>query len=357
MKSQKKYFLFVVAAICLVSVAAFSYVGLPKPFIYEQNTSPTPEIKTFAALSTTGDDYQTPNDNVQTQISVEPTPLPSTTAASAPSGDERPRRVNDAKFSPLTLRAAAENSILRYNLGWFFGGKSQRGWLLYVPLIQQTIGASKDADTPEFANAVADWQQQVGLLPITGRLDDKTLYKVVEYWQSRRLNNSDYPSPDKLLVGPTSDFYDPGRETELRKVERETYGAYKQMVAAAIKDKTLNLRASTSSELAPDEKYLKIVSAFRSREYQAKLRRESPGSGRAGLAVNSPHFTGRALDIYVGGEPTITKDFNRAVQVQTPVYKWLVRNAERFGFYPYYYEPWHWEYIPERLRKPTSPAK
>jgi LAS superfamily LD-carboxypeptidase LdcB len=25
-------------------------------------------------------------------------------------------------------------------------------------------------------------------------------------------------------------------------------------------------------------------------------------------------------------------------------YRWLVRNAERFGFCPYFYEPWHWEY-------------
>ncbi|HZH32789.1 MAG TPA: hypothetical protein VEY11_18625 [Pyrinomonadaceae bacterium] len=25
-------------------------------------------------------------------------------------------------------------------------------------------------------------------------------------------------------------------------------------------------------------------------------------------------------------------------------YRWPVRNAERFGFRPYFYEPWHWEY-------------
>jgi LAS superfamily LD-carboxypeptidase LdcB len=47
----------------------------------------------------------------------------------------------------------------------------------------------------------------------------------------------------------------------------------------------------------------------------------------------------------VGGDPVETKDPNRALQVQTRVYQWLVRNAERFGFRPYYYEPWHWEYV------------
>jgi LAS superfamily LD-carboxypeptidase LdcB len=59
--------------------------------------------------------------------------------------------------------------------------------------------------------------------------------------------------------------------------------------------------------------------------------------------VNSPHFTGRALDVYVGGDPVDTKDANRAIR-STPAYQWLVRNAERFGFRPYY-EPWHWEYV------------
>jgi LAS superfamily LD-carboxypeptidase LdcB len=117
------------------------------------------------------------------------------------------------------------------------------------------------------------------------------------------------------------------------------------MVAAAAADPTSGLKADAAGGLAPEEKFLKIVSSFRSREHQAALRAQSPGSGRAGLAVNSPHFTGRALDLYVGGEPVETKDANRALQVQTPAYRWLVRNADKFGFRPYYYEPWHWEYV------------
>jgi LAS superfamily LD-carboxypeptidase LdcB len=51
------------------------------------------------------------------------------------------------------------------------------------------------------------------------------------------------------------------------------------------------------------------------------------------------------LDLYVGGSPVDTKDSNRAIQVNTPAYRWLVQNAERFGFRPYFYEPWHWEYV------------
>jgi LAS superfamily LD-carboxypeptidase LdcB len=117
------------------------------------------------------------------------------------------------------------------------------------------------------------------------------------------------------------------------------------MLAAAVADPSLKLAVTKEGALAPEEKFLKLVSSFRSREYQEQLRRRSPNAGRAGLAVNSPHFTGCALDIYVGGDPVDTKDANRLIQVQTPVYQWLVRNAGKFGFRPYYYEPWHWEYV------------
>jgi LAS superfamily LD-carboxypeptidase LdcB len=160
-----------------------------------------------------------------------------------------------------------------------------------------------------------------------------------------RLKDRTVANPDQLLTAPISDFYDPTRAEELRQVERRTYAAYKRMVSAAAADRSLGLARTTRGQLASSEKYLKIISAFRSREYQDKLRREAPNSGSAGLAVNSPHFTGRALDLYVGGEPVDTRDSNRALQVETRVYQWLVRNAERFGFRPYCYEPWHWEYV------------
>jgi LAS superfamily LD-carboxypeptidase LdcB len=112
------------------------------------------------------------------------------------------------------------------------------------------------------------------------------------------------------------------------------------MVAAAISDPSLK-----PDDHPENANYFKIISAFRSREYQEELRRRSPNAGSAGLAVNSPHFTGRALDLYVGGDPVDTNDANRAIQVNSPAYRWLIRNAERFGFRPYFYEPWHWEYV------------
>jgi hypothetical protein len=265
-------------------------------------------------------------------------------SASAVSTKTSPVAANDEKGASLFAAAAARNTLLKYELSWAFGGKQQRGWHLYTPLISRMLEANGEGSADGFAAALSRWQRTAGLQP-NGVLDGDTLYRMVSEWQGARLKHKAHARPDELLLAPTSDFYDPSRPEALRHVERETYAAYKRMLAAAAADPSLGLKLTAAGELAPEERFLKIISSFRSPEYQAQLRRQSPNSGRAGLAVNSPHFTGRALDIYVGGEPVETKDSNRALQVQTPAYRWLVQNAERFGFRPYYYEPWHWEYV------------
>jgi LAS superfamily LD-carboxypeptidase LdcB len=232
--------------------------------------------------------------------------------------------------------AAVSNASLRNELTWTFGGKQQRGWYLYDLLINKTLDAKHETVSNDFAATLSKWQKKRGL-DADGVLNENSLMALVSQWQSDRLKDRTPATPEQLITAPPSDFYDPSRAPELRQVERKTYEAYKRMIAAAAEDREL--------KLGPSEQYFKIVSAFRSREYQDELRRKSPNSGSAGLAVNSPHFTGRALDLYVGGSPVDTKDANRAIQVNTPAYRWLVRNAERFGFRPYFYEPWHWEYV------------
>jgi D-alanyl-D-alanine carboxypeptidase len=256
-----------------------------------------------------------------------------------PVGDSR----ESSPSSSIRL-AAPRNALLRSELNWTFGGKQQRGWRIYEPLISRLLQTQYSAASEGFASALTNWQKRAGLRP-SGVLDEESLNAMVSEWQGKRLKDRGYPPPEDLVTALASDFYDPTRAEDLRQVERKTYAAYKRMLAAAVADRSLGLARSPKGELASGEKYLKIISAFRSREYQDKLRRESPNAGRAGLAVNSPHFTGRALDLYVGGEPVETRDSNRAIQVQTRVYQWLVRNADRFGFRPYYYEPWHWEYV------------
>ncbi len=234
--------------------------------------------------------------------------------------------------------AAEQNARLKSDLNWTFGGKPQRGWYLYTPLIQRLLNTDAEPETAAFAQALSRWQRSTGLAP-TGVLDQQTWMKMVAAFQSRRIKDRSTPALKRLTLAPASEFLDPERPEDLRYVERQAYEAYKSLVAAAAADLSLSQNGN----------WLKIISAFRSVAYQARLRRQNPGSGRAGLAVNSPHFTGRALDLYVGGEPVSTDDRNRAIQVNTKVYQWLVKNAERFGFYPYFYEPWHWEYNPQLI--------
>ncbi len=235
-------------------------------------------------------------------------------------------------------RAAYKNSVLKNALKWKWG-REQTGWALYVPLIKRTLPTEFDPESKEFASAVAVWQSSRGI-PVTGVVNDRTLFSFINHWQSRRIRPVYEANRDSLLYAPIIDFYDQTRDLSLLMVDREAYFAYKKMVEAARKE------FDTGDAQNPDTGiYLKIISSYRSPEYQAELRAKDPSQTRAQLAFRSPHFTGRALDIYVGGEPVSTNDANRALQVKTKAYLWLVENAEKFGFYPYFYEPWHWEYV------------
>ena len=259
----------------------------------------------------------------------------------------RPPSKTTAVASPAELsvpEAIAINKTGSTELKWVFGGKSQRGWAIYIPLILEAVGTDKGVESSEFAKAVARWQKHHGLRA-NGIVDQDTWSEMIREFQSPRIKERDNPPSDSLVVAPPSDFFDEDRPAEFRQVESRSYVAYKRMIAAAAKDRSLGLRVTASGALAPAEKYLKIISAFRSREHQDRLRKAEPQAGRAGLAVNSPHFTGRAIDLYVGGEPVSSADGNRLVQTRTPVYRWLVKNAQKFGFRPYFYEPWHWEYV------------
>ena len=229
----------------------------------------------------------------------------------------------------------SENAKLRYELSWNFGGKEQIGWAIYIPLIADLVGVDPDKEPLRFVQGLTAWQAS-NQLPATGVLDRDTLMWMVGIWQDVRFRERERISllPLELVTGRSDEFYDPEREEELRQLEVETYAAYKRMYAAAKVD----------LGLADDSQYLKIISAYRTREYQEKLRKQDPKAGRGALAVESPHFSGRALDLYVGAEPCTTKDLNRMLQINTPAYRWLVKNAHSYGFVPYFYEPWHWEY-------------
>jgi D-alanyl-D-alanine carboxypeptidase len=107
---------------------------------------------------------------------------------------------------------------------------------------------------------------------------------------------------------------------------------------------------------ATDGVTLLLVSGFRSVDYQARLFRKKINAGQSLgdiLAVNaapgfSEHHTGRAIDVATPGSRPLTEEFE-----QSDAFRWLSKNAGRFGFamsYPrdnaagFVFEPWHWAF-------------
>lgn len=101
---------------------------------------------------------------------------------------------------------------------------------------------------------------------------------------------------------------------------------------------------------------LQVVSAFRSRDYQAGLIRAKLAKGldmkqilRVSAAPGfSQHHSGRALDLKAPGSSALEEEF-----ATTAAYRWLSANARFFGFketlgknnrHGIIWEPWHWYY-------------
>jgi hypothetical protein len=129
------------------------------------------------------------------------------------------------------------------------------------------------------------------------------------------------------------------------RVDRTAYDAYKRMKQAAEAD---GIPAAV----------LTIVSGFRSLAEQRAIWQQAlqkyggEDAARKWVARPgfSPHHTGRAFDLNVGGGGISSG--GAAAGRNTPAYRWMVCNAARFGFTPYAPEPWHWEYNPP----PSAPS-
>jgi hypothetical protein len=75
------------------------------------------------------------------------------------------------------------------------------------------------------------------------------------------------------------------------------------------------------------------------------------------VASFSSHSLGLAIDFKMShreefkvGEAS-TRPMAELVRMrESPVHKWLVLQGEKFGWYPYQNEPWHWEYNPPGFR-------
>ncbi|HRT40064.1 MAG TPA: D-alanyl-D-alanine carboxypeptidase family protein [Candidatus Woesebacteria bacterium] len=87
-----------------------------------------------------------------------------------------------------------------------------------------------------------------------------------------------------------------------------------------------------------------LDAAYRDYDQQALLRANSNWAEAPG---QSQHHTGRALDFHFGGYDSSGNPRPLTAHEQV-VYNWLVKNAEKYGFYQTYdSEKWHWFYNPK----------
>jgi zinc D-Ala-D-Ala carboxypeptidase len=241
-------------------------------------------------------------------------------------------------------KAASVNATSIKSLSWDFYGREETGWQIVAPILSRDLKTICPPESPSFASRIAEWQKQEGL-KVTGIVDKTVLRRFSRKWQEKRKLKRGFGTPyPGCIYGPAKPLaeLDPVHDQTNRqimlvnKIDPDAYAAYKKMIAAAAKD----LR-----DLVPKGQIFKIFSAHRPPEYNQKLCNIDARCDGVQRANCTLHFTGRALDLVVGGKNGDTKADNRLLQSKGRLYHWLLDNAESFGFVNYAYEPWHWEYV------------
>lgn len=242
-------------------------------------------------------------------------------------------------------QVAALNAQSLTGLEWAPFGPAEYGWEPYLPLIQRELDTNCFPGSEAFSRKLAAFQAYRAL-PASGVFDDATFQVLRGLWQERRpfimARVREEPCPDPPPLWQLS--YIDGSEEQAdrlnRLVRRDVLDAYRQMVVAA--------RAEVP-EIAADPELLQIFSGFRDPEADAARCAQSGNCDGLRRAVCSAHRTGTAIDVYVGRAPGMgvdnTSAESRRWMVRGSAYRWMVKNAGRFGFTPYVYEPWHWEWI------------
>lgn len=239
---------------------------------------------------------------------------------------------------------AAANAVSLYTLEWAPFGATEWGWGTYLPLLQKELGTDCEAGTSDFAAALAGFQIRYGLSG-TGLFDRATFDVLKGVLQERRpfvmaRVRDECPDPPPLRELGYLEAQEEHADRLTRLLRRDVLEAYRRMAAAARYE---------VPEIRNDPELLQIFSGFRDPEADAArcaAERNCDGLRRAAC---SPHRTGTAVDLYVGQLPGMgvdsTRPESRQHMSQGATYRWLVENAGRFGFVPYIYEPWHWEWV------------
>ena len=241
--------------------------------------------------------------------------------------------------------AAALNASSLTTLAWAPFKRPETGWATYAPLIAREIGTGCAPESPGFARAFAAWEKGQER-PADGVLtadDFKWMKGIIESRRPLVLL-----AAQKICADPADaaalPFNRPGEGYGGKQIQLRAgaWDAYRRMVADARR----------TPEIAADPRNLTIFSGFRAPEADAaRCLADGNCDGVVRAVSCSPPRTRLALALYVGQAPGFGPDSsaepNRRFMSQTPTYRWLVANADRYGFAPYPFEPWHWEWTGE----------
>ena len=241
--------------------------------------------------------------------------------------------------------AAAANAASLTTLAWSPFGKPEIGWEIYAPRIAAEIATTCPPDSDGFASALARWQGAHGLLA-SGAVDPAVFAAMLTRWHMAR-----------PFVRVNRDGVCPGAPPESGLAwadPKESYGgkaiglrpgaldAYRRMAGAA-RDAGVLRRPEA----------LMIFSGFRAPEADARRCARDNNCQGVRRTICSAHRTGLAIDVVIdpapGFRPDSSADENRLAMSRSPLYRWMVVNAGRFGFVNYAYEPWHWEWTGEPM--------
>jgi len=245
----------------------------------------------------------------------------------------------DCAVGPLHAAAANAASLTAMPLNVF--GRPETGWAFYEPLIAKEIDTDCAADTAGFGRALARWQSAHGQ-PASGILNIATLQRLKQIWQEQRpfVLESRHHCPDA-----------PAEQSLQRALPSESYGGKAILLSAdALAGyRAMVVAARQEGFIPPRSQLYSIFSAYRSPTYDAARCEAQHNCQGVVRASCSPHRTGYAMDIYLGAAPGFSPDSsadaNRLYISRSAGYRWLVRNAARFGLVNYAFEPWHWEFV------------
>jgi LAS superfamily LD-carboxypeptidase LdcB len=267
-------------------------------------------------------------------------------------------RVDPACYAhPQWSAAARINASSLTGMPWEPYRRPEVGWESYAPVIAREAGTACPPDTPGFAAALAAWQQRRGAPP-DGVVSALTFQTVKGLWQERRpfvmatLKGECPPAPDASLLSPAEEkegYF--GKPVQLRTAALR---AFRRMRDAALAESP-----AIRAEVEQDAQVFTLFSGFRDPAAD-ELRCQTDGNCQGVVRARcSAHRTGLAMDIDLGSAPGFkpdnSDDANRRFMARTATYRWLVANADRFGFAHYVFEPWHWEWTGEPVY-PSLPA-